>query len=52
VLHEDTLYADYYTSRIDRDYPWLLGMILPSDIRMARVPLAGLRGVAEAPRAG
>jgi hypothetical protein len=52
VLHEGTLYADYYTSRIDRDYPWLLGMILRSDIRMARVPLAELRGVAEARRAG
>ena len=34
------LFADYYTSRIDRDYAWLLGMILPTEIRMARVPLA------------
>jgi hypothetical protein len=52
VLHEGALYADYYTSRIDRDPPWLLGMILRSDIRMARVPLAALHRVAasHAPR--
>jgi hypothetical protein len=48
VLHGGALYADYYTSRVDRDYPWLLGMILRSDIRMARVPLAALHALAEA----
>ena len=48
VLHAGALYADYYTSRIERDYPWLLGMILRTDIRMARVPLEALQRVAEA----
>ena len=48
VLHEGALYADYYTSRIDRDPPWLLGMVLSSDIRMARVPLEALHRVAGA----
>jgi hypothetical protein len=47
VLRGGSLYADYYTSRTDRDYPWLLGMILPTDIRMARVPLAALHEAAE-----
>jgi hypothetical protein len=47
VLRGGSLYADYYTSRIDRDYPWLLGMILPTDVRMARVPLAALHEAAE-----
>jgi hypothetical protein len=47
VLHGGALYADYYTSRIDRDYPWLLGMIRRSDIRMARVPLERLHDLAE-----
>lgn len=42
VLRGGSLYADYYTSRIDRDYPWLLGMVLPTDIRLAKLPLAAL----------
>jgi hypothetical protein len=46
VLRDGALLADYYTSRIDRDYPWLLGLFLPTDIRMARVPLAGLSALA------
>ena len=48
VLYEGALYADYYTSRTDRDYPWLLGMLLRSDVRMARVSLSALHRVAEA----
>jgi hypothetical protein len=51
VLHGGSLYADYYTSRIDRDYPWLLGMLLRSDVRMARVPLGALHALAEGARA-
>jgi hypothetical protein len=48
VLQDGHLYADYYTSDIRRDYPWLLGMLLRSDIRMARVPLDALVALAEA----
>jgi hypothetical protein len=43
VLRDGNLFVDYYTSRVDRDYPWLLGMFLPTDIRMARLPLDALR---------
>ena len=42
VLQDGALFTDYYTSRVDRDYAWLLGMVLPTEIRMARVPLAAL----------
>jgi hypothetical protein len=45
VLRDDTLWIDYYTSRIDRDHPWLLAMFLPTDIRMAKLPLASLRAL-------
>jgi hypothetical protein len=49
ALSGGALFADYYTSRIERDPPWLLGMLLRSDVRMARVPLAALHAVADAP---
>jgi hypothetical protein len=49
-LANGALYTDYYTSRIDRDYAWLLGMILPTEIRMIRVPLADLHRMADAAR--
>ena len=42
VLRDGQVWAEYYTSRIDRDYPWLLGMFLPTDIRIVRIPLDGL----------
>lgn len=42
VLRDNAAYISYYTSPIDRDYPWLLGMLSPSEIRIARVPLAFL----------
>jgi hypothetical protein len=46
ALVDDWLVASYYTSRIDRDYPWLLGMLSRSEIRMARLPLATLDALA------
>ena len=42
VIRDGDLYVAYYTSRIDRDYPWLLGMFLRSDVRMARIPVEAL----------
>jgi hypothetical protein len=52
VLRDGALFADYYTSRTDRDYPWLLGMLLPTDIRMARIPLERLHALAGTRRGG
>jgi hypothetical protein len=48
VRRGDDLYVDYYTSRVDRDPPWLLGMFLPSDIRMARIPVERLLALSAA----
>lgn len=48
VLRDGFLYTDYYTSRIDRDYPWIVGMLRASDIRMARIPLDRLAALADA----
>ncbi|MBC7228465.1 MAG: hypothetical protein H5T61_14740 [Thermoflexales bacterium] len=45
VILGDSLYVSYYTSDICRDVPWLMGMVLPSDIRIARIPLAALEGL-------
>ncbi|MCX7855656.1 MAG: hypothetical protein N2556_06740, partial [Anaerolineae bacterium] len=45
VILGDFLYISYYTNDIRRDVPWLMGMVLPSDIRIARVPLAALEGL-------
>ncbi len=39
VIKGDKIYVCYYTSRIDRDFPWALGMIMPSDIMMARIDM-------------
>jgi hypothetical protein len=48
VLRDDALWTEYYTNRVDRDYPWLLGMFLPTDLRMARIPLGALLAVSDA----
>jgi hypothetical protein len=48
VLHSGYVHLSYYTSRIDRDYPWLLGMFLPTDIQMARFRVEALQALSEA----
>jgi hypothetical protein len=47
VFDEDAVLVAYYTTRPDRDVPWLLGMFLPTEIRMARVPLSWLLAAEE-----
>ena len=42
VIRGDNLYVSYYSNRIDRDYPWIVGMLSASDIRIARVSLSAL----------
>ena len=46
VIHGEDAYISYYSSDTERDYAWLLGALLPSDILMARVPLARLEALA------
>ena len=48
VQKDGMLFIEYYTSRIDRDYPWLLAMILPTDLYLARLPLESLNDVSAA----
>ena len=46
VMRGDELYASYYTSPLDRDYTWILGMFRPWNIRMARIDLRALEELA------
>jgi hypothetical protein len=43
----DTAYISYYTSPIDHDYAWILGMLSPSQVRMAKVDLKVLEELAD-----
>lgn len=46
VLKDGYLFTTYYTNDTRRDYPWLLGLVMPSDILMARIPLENLERLA------
>lgn len=46
VVQGDTLYVCYYTNDIERDYRWLVGMFLPSEIRIAKLSLRNLERIA------
>ena len=48
VLRDGVLWVDWYTSRSDRDWPWVLGMLRPSEIRLGRVSLDALHALADA----
>ncbi len=47
VLNGTDAYISYYTSRIDKDYPWILGWLAESDIRIARINLTALSAWAD-----
>ncbi len=49
VLKDGQLYISYYTNDIRHDYSWLLGLICPSDILMARIDLVRLEALALRP---
>jgi hypothetical protein len=42
VQHNEELYIAYYTSDIRRDYPWIVGMLCPSEVRMVCLSLPEL----------
>ncbi len=48
VVRDGDVLVAYYTSDPERDYPWLLGMVMPTRIRIARIPLSELQRRAEA----
>ena len=43
----DELYVSYYTNDVNKDYPWILGMVSPSSIRLAKIDLSSLEALAE-----
>lgn len=47
ILDGDTAYISYYTSPIEKDYSWILGMLSPSHVRMAKVDLQALEALAD-----
>ncbi len=47
VQHGNDLYVDYYTSDVNRDWFWLMGMVSPSEIRMAHINLPALEKLAQ-----
>lgn len=49
VMKAGFIYINYYTSDIKRDWPWIVGVISPSDIRMAKIQLSKLEAVASSP---
>lgn len=49
VVRGEDAYISYYTSDIRRDYPWLLGMISASEIRIARIHLPDLEKTGSIP---
>ena len=46
ILDGDMAYISYYTSPIKKDYPWILGMFSPSQVRMAKVDLKAMEELA------
>jgi len=42
VIRGDDAYVSYYTNDVRRDYPWILGMMSASDVRIARINLPSL----------
>ena len=48
VRRGDYMYVSYYSNDVKRDYPWILGMVSPSAIRMARINLPSLEALGEA----
>ncbi len=42
VIRDGSLYFSYYTNNTNGDYPWLLGLIMPSHIMMGRIDLSNL----------
>ena len=47
IVDGDVAYATYYTSRVDRDYPWIIGMLRPSAVMMAKIDLQEMQALAD-----
>ncbi len=47
IIVGDKAYISYYTSPINHDYAWILGMASPSQVRMAVVDLKAMQALAD-----
>jgi hypothetical protein len=47
AIHGEHLYASYYTSDVTADWPWIVGMLRPSEVRVARFSLQRLEALAQ-----
>jgi hypothetical protein len=47
VMDRDTVYATYYTSPINHDFPWIMGMFSASEIHMAKIDLSAMEMLAD-----
>ncbi len=46
VIREGSVYGCYYTSDPRRDWPWIIGMVSPSEIRMFKISVDALERLA------
>lgn len=46
VMDGDFVYATYYTSPLNHDFPWIIGMFSASEIHMAKVDLSAMEALA------
>ncbi|MBN1583531.1 MAG: hypothetical protein JXA89_22675 [Anaerolineae bacterium] len=51
IVDGDVAYATYYTSPTNRDYPWVIGMMRPSVVIMARIDLKAMETLADSKNA-
>jgi hypothetical protein len=42
IIDGDYAYVSYYTSPIEKDYAWIMGMFLPTSVRMAKIDLQAM----------
>lgn len=47
VIDGDYAYASYYTSPLNHDYGWIMGMTLPTSVRMAQIDLRAMEALAD-----
>ena len=46
VMEGDAAYLTYYTSPLSHDFPWAMGMLLPTEIRMVKIDLKAMETLA------
>jgi hypothetical protein len=46
VIEGNVAYLTYYTSPLNHDFAWVMGMLLPTEIRMAKIDLKAMEALA------